>query len=156
MSFESVKEYLKGYGLDDRAMEFSVSSASVALAAEAVGCLEKEIAKTMAFKVDGKAVLVVMAGDSKIDNPKFKAAFKTKAVMLKGEEVEDMTGHPIGGVCPFDVKEGADVYLDVSLKRFESVYPACGSSNSAVKLSIEELERASGFKDWVDIGKGWE
>lgn len=155
MSFESVREYFKKWDMQDRAMEFPVSSASVTEAAVAVGCEEKQIAKTMSFKVDGKAILIVMAGDARIDNPKYKAQFHTKAAMLKGDEVEELTGHPIGGVCPFDVKEGATVYLDASLKRFETVYPACGS-NSAIELSIEELEKCSGFEDWVDIGKGWE
>lgn len=156
MSFDSVKKFLDERGFADRAMEFAVSSATVEKAAEAIGCEGKEIAKTMAFKVDENAVLVVMAGDARIDNRKFKDTFATKAVMLKGDEVEEMTGHPIGGVCPFDVKDGAPVYLDVSLKRFDTVYPACGSANSAVKLSVDELEKVSGACGWVDIGKDWE
>lgn len=156
MSFESVKMYLRDFGLEDRAMEFPSSSASVELAAKALGCSEGEIAKTMAFKADERTVLVVMAGDVRIDNSKYKKVFKTKAVMLKGEEVENRTGHPIGGVCPFDVKEGVEVYLDISLRRFRTVYPACGSTNSAVRLEIDELEKTSGFAGWVNIGKGWE
>lgn len=155
MSFESVKNYFRKWDMQDRAMEFPVSSASVAEAAIAVGCEEKQIAKTMSFKVQDKPILIVLAGDARIDNSKYKARFHTKAVMLKGDEVEALTGHAIGGVCPFDVKEGVTVYLDESLKRFETVYPACGSNNSAIELSIAELEKCSGFSDWVDIGKGW-
>ncbi|MGN0383100.1 MAG: YbaK/EbsC family protein [Eubacterium sp.] len=153
MSLETVRNYFKQWNMEERIMEFDSSSASVAEAAQVLHCEEKEIAKTMSFKVDGKAVLIVMAGDTRIDNSKYKAQFHTKAVMLKGEEVEEMTGHPIGGVCPFGVKEGVQVYLDESLKRFSKVYPACGSRNSAIGLSVEELEKYSNFLAWIDVGK---
>ncbi len=153
MSFLKAKEHLEKYGLGNRVMEFEVSSATVAEAAEAIGCEGAEIAKTMSFIVGDKAVLIVTAGDSKIDNSKFKSEFQTKAKMIAFDDVERLTGHAVGGVCPFGVNEDADVYLDISLKRFETVYPACGSSNSAVKLKLDELEKASGYIKWVEVCK---
>lgn len=153
MSKETVKEYFKQYQIEDRILEFKESSATVELAAKAIGCKPEHIAKTLSFKVDNKAILIVIAGDAKIDNSKYKEEFKTKAKMLASEEVEEMIGHKIGGVCPFGIKEGVKVYLDTSLKRFEYVYPAAGSSNSAIKLSIEELEKYSNYEKWVDVSK---
>ena len=153
MSIEKVREYFKGFGIEDKILEFDVSSATVALAAQALGCEEQRIAKTLSLLVDEKAVLIVCAGDVKIDNPKFKAQFHTKAKMLSPEQVPQLIGHAVGGVCPFAVNEGVRVLLDESLKRFETVFPACGSSNSAIELTIPELEKYSGFEKWVDICK---
>ena len=153
MSVEAVKEYFAKYGMADRVKEFDVSSATVELAAQAVGCEPCRIAKTLAFMVDGQAVLVVAAGDAKIDNTKYKAQFGARAKMLTPDEAETLVGHAVGGVCPFAVKEGVSVYLDDSLKRFPSVFPACGSSNSAIELSIAELEKHSGFICWIDVCK---
>jgi len=155
MAIEKVKEYFNQFGLADRVQEFTVSSATVELAAQALNCEPCRIAKTLSFMVDGHAVLIVTAGDAKIDNPKYKAQFGTKAKMLTPDEVETQVGHAVGGVCPFGIKEGVIVYLDSSLKRFETVFPACGSSNSAIELSIEELEKYSGYAAWVDVCKGW-
>ncbi len=156
MSIEKVKAYFKDYGLEGRIQEFDVSSATVELAAGALHCEPQRIAKTLSFLVNGQAVLVVAAGDARIDNPKYKAQFGAKAKMLSPGQVEGLVGHAVGGVCPFAVKDGAKVYLDVSLKRFETVFPACGSSNSAIELSIPELEQYSGFLEWVDVCKGYE
>ncbi len=155
MAIEKVKEYFKKYGMEERIMEFDVSSATVELAATALHCEPQRIAKTLSFMVDGHAVLIVAAGDAKIDNPKYKAQFGTKAKMLSPEGAETIVGHAVGGVCPFAVNEGVDVYLDISLKRFETVFPACGSSNSAIKLTITELEEYSGYIGWVDVCKGY-
>lgn len=156
MSIEKVKAYFEKCGVGDRVREFDVSSATVELAAQALGCEPCRIAKTLSFLVAEKAVLVVAAGDARIDNPKYKAQFGTKAKMLTPDQAETLIGHAVGGVCPFAVNEGVTVYLDVSLKRFETVFPACGSSNSAIELSIPELEKFSGFSQWVDVCKGWE
>lgn len=153
MSVEKATSHLKEFGLEDKIMLFDVSSATVADAAQAIGCKEAEIAKSLSFLIDEKPVLVVAAGDGKIDNGKFKAAFHTKAKMLPFESVEPLIGHGVGGVCPFGVNEGVQVYLDVSLKRFDIVYPACGNAASAVKLTLEELEKASLFTAWVDVCK---
>ena len=153
MAFDKAKEYLKQFGLENRIMVFDTSSATVDLAAQAVGCEPARIAKTLSFKVGDDCVLIVAAGDARIDNSKYKAQFHTKAKMLAPDEVETLVGHAIGGVCPFGVKEGVKVYLDVSLRRFESVYPACGSSNSAVELTLPELEKASGCEAWIDVCK---
>lgn len=155
MAIEKVKAYFQSYGIADRVQEFDVSSATVELAAQALNCQPCRIAKTLSFLVDGHAVLIVAAGDAKIDNPKYKAQFGTKAKMLTPDEAEALVGHAVGGVCPFAVNEGVDVYLDESLKRFDTVFPACGSSNSAIQLTIEELEKYSGFTSWVDVCKGW-
>lgn len=156
MAIEQVRTYLKQYGVEEKILEFDVSSATVELAAGALNCKPQRIAKTLAFMVDGHAVLVVAAGDAKIDNPKYKAQFGTKAKMLLPNETELLVGHAVGGVCPFAVKEGVEVYLDVSLKRFETVFPACGSANSAIELRIPELEKYSGFVSWIDVCKGYE
>lgn len=156
MSIERVKTYFEKYGIEDRILEFQVSSATVELAAAALHCEPQRIAKTLSFLVNEKVVLICTAGDAKIDNPKYKAQFGTKAKMLSGDQVEELTGHAIGGVCPFGIKEGVDVYLDISLKRFETVYPACGSSNSAIELTIPELEKYSNPAGWIDVCKGYE
>lgn len=156
MAIEKVREYFRIYGMEERIQEFEVSSATVELAAKAVHCEPCRIAKTLSFLVNGQAILIVAAGDTKIDNPKYKAQFGTKAKMLTPEEVQTLVGHAVGGVCPFAAKEGVAVYLDESLKRFETVFPACGSSNSAIELTIEELERYSAYTAWIDVCKGWQ
>ena len=156
MSVERVKAYLAQFGMEDRVQEFDTSSATVELAAQAVGCEPARIAKSLSFLVDGHAVLVVTAGDTRIDNPKYKARFGTKAKMLTPEQAVELVGHAVGGVCPFAFNEGVEVYLDESLKRFETVFPACGSANSAIELSCDELERCSNSLAWVDVCKGWE
>lgn len=153
MSLVKTREYLEKFGLENRIMEFSVSSATVEEAAKAINCKEGEIAKTLSFIVDNKPILIVVAGDSKIDNSKYKAEFSTKAKMIPYENVEELIGHVVGGVCPFGVKEDVTIYLDNSLKRFEILYPACGSTNSAVKLTVDELEKISNYKKWVDVCK---
>lgn len=153
MALEKAKAYLEEKGYGDRVMVFDVSSATVELAAKAVGTEPEKIAKSMTFKVNEKPVMIVCAGDAKVNNQKFKETFHVKAKMLSFDEVHDLIGHDVGGVCPFGINEGVDVYLDESLKRFEFVYPACGSDNSAVKLSIPELEEVSGYLGWVDICK---
>lgn len=156
MSIELVRAYFNQLGIEDRVQEFPVSSATVELAAQALNCDPARIAKTLSFKVNEAPVLIVAAGDTKVDNSKFKAFFHTKAKMLTADEVVELIGHAVGGVCPFAVKENVTVYLDESLKRFETVFPACGSSNSAIELTIPELERYSCFLKWVDICKGWQ
>lgn len=153
MAVEKVKEFFGKLGMEDRIQEFDVSSATVELAAEALHCEPCRIAKTLSFTVDGNPILIVAAGDTKIDNPKYKAQFGTKAKMLAPDEVQEMIGHAVGGVCPFAVNDGVTVYLDESLKRFQTVFPACGSSNSAIELTIEELERFSDYKAWIDVCK---
>lgn len=153
MALDRAKEHLEKYGMEDRIQLFDVSSATVELAAKALGCKPERIAKTLSFNVNDKAVLIVAAGDAKINNSKYKAFFSCKATMLPFDEVEAKIGHGVGGVCPFGINEGIDVYLDESLKRFDFVYPACGTSNSAIKLSIEELEKVSLFKGWIDVCK---
>ena len=155
MAIEKVKEYFSGLGMAERVQEFEMSSATVELAAQALKTEPCRIAKTLSFLVDGHAILIVAAGDTKIDNAKYKARFHTKAKMLTPDEAETLVGHAVGGVCPFAVNEGVTVYLDESLKRFETVFPACGSNNSAIELSMEELEKYSGYADWVDVCKGW-
>lgn len=153
MSIEKVRAYFTTLGIEKRILEFDVSSATVELAAKALNTEGKRIAKTLSFLVRDKAVLVVTAGDAKIDNKKYKAFFGAKAKMLSPEQVTELIGHAVGGVCPFAVNEGVDVFLDESLKRFQTVFPACGSSNSAIELTIPELEKYSGFKEWVDVCK---
>ena len=155
MAIEKVRAYFNQHGLADRIQEFDVSSATVELAAQALHCEPCRIAKTLSFMVDGRAILIVAAGDAKIDNPKYKAQFGAKAKMLTPGEAETMIGHAVGGVCPFAVNEGVSVYLDESLKRFDTVFPACGSASSAIELTIAELEKYSGFSSWVDVCKGW-
>ena len=155
MSIEKVRSYLTRYGLDSRILEFETSSATVELAAAAAGCEPARIAKSLSYLVDGKAILVVAAGDAKVDNGKYKAQFGTKAKMLSPDQVVEMVGHAVGGVCPFGINEGVAVYLDSSLRRFETVFPACGSNNSAIELTIPELEEASRCIQWVDVCKNW-
>lgn len=155
MAIEKVKDFFKQYGMDSQIIEFEVSSATVDLAASALGCEPERIAKTLSFMVNGQAVLVVAAGDAKVDNKKFKEYFKTKAKMLSPDEAIDMVGHAIGGVCPFAIKNDVSVYLDISLKRFDTMYPACGSSNSAIELTIKQLEKYSSYSEWIDVCKGW-
>ena len=155
MSLERAKAYLKEYKMEDQIREFPVSSATVELAAEALHTEAGRIAKTLSFLADGEAVLIVCAGDARIDNAKYKAFFHAKAKMLTPEQAETMVGHAVGGVCPFAVNEGVKVYLDASLKRFETVFPACGSANSAIELTLAELEKYSGALAWVDVCKGW-
>lgn len=156
MSIESVRENLAAKGLADRILEFEESSATVAEAARDLGCEPARIAKTMAFVTGEGPVLVVMAGDAKVDNPRYKARFHCKAMMVRPEELVQAVGHPMGGVCPFAVADGVPVYLDESLRRFEEVYPAAGTASSAVRLTVAELEGcAQNFAGWVDIGKAW-
>lgn len=156
MAIEDVKQYFAQYGMSERIQELAASSATVELAAAALGCAPARIAKTLSFLVEEQPVLIVTAGDAKIDNAKYKALFKTKAKMLSPDEALKLIGHAVGGVCPFAVKEGVCVYLDQSLKRFETVFPACGSSNSAIELTIPELERCSTCCAWVDVCKDWD
>lgn len=151
MSIEKVREYFKTKGIAERIQEFEVSSATVALAAKALHCEENRIAKTLSFHMGEKVILIVTAGDAKIDNAKYKAQFGVKAKMLSFDEAEPLVGHVIGGVCPFAVNAGVETYLDVSLKRFNTVFPACGSPNSAIGLSLEELEEYSDFIKWIDV-----
>ena len=154
MSIEKVRSYFRQWpGMEEKILEFPVSSATVAEAAKAVGTEERRIAKTLSFMLDDGPILVVAAGDAKIDNKKFKATFHKKATMLKVDELTELVGHPVGGVCPFGIKEGVKVYLDQSLRRFPSVFPACGSANSAIELTIPELEIYSRFEEWVDVCK---
>lgn len=153
MSLERAKEYLERFGASGRVMEFDSSSATVELAAQAVGCEPARIAKTLSFHLKDGCMLIVAAGDARIDNRKFKEQFHEKARMLSPQEVEELVGHAIGGVCPFGIREGVRVFLDTSLKRFETVYPACGSSNSAIELTLPELEEFSGCEGYVDVCK---
>lgn len=156
MSIEKVKTYFRSVGLEDRILEFRVSSATVELAAQALHCQPCHIAKTLSFRVNDDPILIVAAGDAKVDNAKYKARFGVKARMLSHEDALVLIGHAVGGVCPFAVNPGVRVYLDVSLKRFETVFPAAGSSSSAIELTIPELETYSGYTDWVDVCKGWQ
>lgn len=156
MAIDSVRDYLKKYGLEDRIQEFTVSSATVELAAQALGCQPCRIAKTLSFWVENSPILVVAAGDAKIDNSKYKANFSCKAKMLSADETLEYVGHAVGGVCPFAIKAGVKVYLDQSLKRFSTVFPACGSSNSAIELTIPELETCCASSDWIDVCKNWQ
>lgn len=156
MSIAAVRSYFAQFGMENQVLEFDVSSATVELAAQAVGVIPARIAKSLSFKVDGKAILIITAGDAKVDNVKFKSFFHTKAKMLTPDEVTEMIGHAIGGVCPFGIKEGVKVYLDESMKRFDSVFPAAGSSNSAIELTCDQLEQvAQNCQGWGDFCKGW-
>jgi prolyl-tRNA editing enzyme YbaK/EbsC (Cys-tRNA(Pro) deacylase) len=155
MAIEKVKSYFEKYNMEQRILEFDVSSATVELAAQALNCEPCRIAKTLSFMVNETPVLIVAAGDTKIDNPKFKLQFATKAKMLTPQEAEELVGHAVGGVCPFAVNEGVEIYLDESLKRFETVFPACGSSNSAIELTIAELETYANPLSWVNVCKNW-
>ncbi len=153
MAIDKVKAYFAQYGMEERIMEMDKSSATVELAAQAVGCEPCRIAKTMSFLQGEEVVLIVTAGDARVDNKKYKECFQIKAKMIPFDEVEERTGHAPGGVCPFAVKEGVKVYLDDSLKRFELVYPAAGSDNSAIGLTLPELEKYSGSLGWIDVCK---
>lgn len=155
MSLENVKQYFKSAGLDERVIALEKSSATVEEAAEAIGCQPKQIAKTMSFFLDEKPILIVTAGDAKVDNKKYKNTYHQKARMIPGDQVERSVGHAPGGVCPFAVNPDVTVYLDVSLKRFERVYPAGGNGHSAVDLSLEELAKYSNYTGWVDVCKDW-
>ena len=155
MSIERVRAYFRALGMEERIMEFDVSSATVELAAQALGCEGCRIAKTLSFMAAEGPVLIVCAGDAKVDNPRYKARFGVKAKMLTPDDALNLIGHAVGGVCPFAMKEGVTVYLDESLRRFTTVYPACGSSNSAIELNMAELEKYSGGT-WVDVCKGWQ
>ncbi len=156
MSIQRVREFFREQGIEDRIQEFDASSATVALAALALGVAEARIAKTLSFRVQDDVALIVMAGDARIDNPKYKARFAAKAKMLGHDEAAALVGHAVGGVCPFAVNDGVQVYLDESLRRFETVFPACGSSNSAIELTIPELEAYARPLGWVDVCKGWQ
>lgn len=153
MSYITAKKHLEKNNLDDRIIEFNTSTATVALAAKALGVSEGEIAKSMSFIVNDNPILVIVAGDKKIDNHKYKDEFKVKAKMISFDDVEEYIGHKAGGVCPFGINDNVRVYLDLSLKKYEYVYPACGTSNTAVKLLINELEKASKYIKWVDVCK---
>ena len=156
MSIEKVRAYFAQYGIENRIQEFDVSSATVELAAQALGVDGSRIAKTLSFLVGDRCVLIVAAGDARIDNGKYKKVFGTKAKMLPHDQVPEAVGHAVGGVCPFAVKEGVDVYLDESLRRFETVFPAAGSSSSAIELTIPELEQYARSAGWVDVCKDWQ
>jgi prolyl-tRNA editing enzyme YbaK/EbsC (Cys-tRNA(Pro) deacylase) len=151
MSLESTKEHLKKYNMEDRIMIFETSSATVKEAAEAIHCKEQEIAKTMSFLVEDDPIVIVVAGDVKIDNAKYKQEFHKKAKMVPADSLIDIIGHEMGGVGPWGLKDNVKVYLDESLKRFDTVFPACGSTNSAIELTIEELEKYSNYKEWIDV-----
>ncbi len=156
MSIEKVRAYFRTLGIEDKIQEFPVSSATVELAAQALGVAPQRIAKTLSFKLDERTILVVAAGDAKVDNGKYKAAFGGKAKMLTAEEAVERVGHAVGGVCPFAVNDGVEVYLDASLRRFDTVYPAAGSSNSAIELTCDELFQYAKSDKWVDVCKGWQ
>lgn len=155
MSVEKAREHLKKWGLDQNLVETGSSTATVELAAETLGCIQARIAKTLSFKIEDRILLIVTAGDAKVNNGKYKAEFNAKAKMLPSEEVEEKIGHAVGGVCPFGVNDDVEIYLDESLKRFETVFPACGSESSMIELSIPQLEICSKFLKWVDVCKGW-
>ena len=153
MSIEKGRAYFRQFGMEDRVREFDVSSATVELAALALGVEGARIAKTLSFKKDDSCILILAAGDARIDNHKFKDKFHMKAKMLAPEEVLSRVGHPVGGVCPFGINDGIDVYLDESLKRFETVFPAVGSANSAIELDLDELYKYSNAIEWIDVCK---
>lgn len=156
MSIQKVREYFAQWGMEDRVQELSQSSATVEEAAAALHTEGKRIAKSMSFLVDDQPILVIFAGDARVDNHKFKMRFHKKATMIKHDDVERLIGHPVGGVCPFAINPGITVYLDESLQRFQTVFPACGSANSAIELTLPELETYSYAKEWVDVSKGWQ
>ena len=153
MSIEKGREYFRQFGMEDRVREFTVSSATVELAALALGVEGARIAKTLSFKKEDSCILILAAGDARIDNRKFKDKFHMKAKMLSADEVLELVGHPVGGVCPFGINEGIDVYLDDSLKRFETVFPAVGSPSSAIELNLDELFKYSNALEWIDVCK---
>lgn len=157
MSIEAGRAYFRQFGMEDRVLEFDVSSATVELAAAALNTEGKRIAKSLSFKVDEQPILIIAAGDAKVDNKKYKAQFGAKAKMLSPDEAVELIGHAVGGVCPFGIKDGVKTYLDESLRRFETVFPAVGGSNSAIELTIPELEKyAQNFQSWVDVCKAWQ
>jgi len=156
MSIEKARQYLATFGRDKDIMEFDVSSATVSLAASALNVIPPRITKTLAFKKGEQAILIGMAGDAKIDNKKFKAEYGLKAKMLTPEETLELIGHEVGGVCSFGIPDEIESYVDISLKRFDTVFPACGSSNSAIELTCDELFALTNSKKWVDVCKGWE
>lgn len=156
MAIDKVKKHFEQYGMEDRILEFEVSSKTVELAAVAVGCEPARIAKSMSFLIDESPIIIVAAGDAKISNSDYKAEFHTKAKMIPFEQVGEIIGHEAGGVCPFAVNDGVEIYLDESLKRFETVFPAAGSGNSAIELTIDELEKYSGYTKWINVCKDWE
>lgn len=155
MAIEKVKQFFKTVGMQEKILEFDTSAATVELAAKSIGCLPKQIAKTLSFQVEDKCILIVVAGDAKVDNAKFREVFHQKAQMLRPELVEESVGHAIGGVCPFAIPEDVKVYLDISLKRFKQIYPSAGSSNSAICLTLPELEQYSHFVSYIDVCKNW-
>ncbi|MDD3221217.1 MAG: YbaK/EbsC family protein [Clostridia bacterium] len=155
MSIDKVRAHFRTYNMEERIMEFDVSSATVELAAQALACEPAHIAKSLSFKIDDRTILIIAAGDAKVDNQKYKALFGSKAKMLTPDEALERIGHAVGGICPFGIKNDVEVYLDESMKRFEYMYPAAGSSNSAIRLTISELEKYSGSKDWIDVCKNW-
>ena len=156
MAIEKVREFFRQRNMEDRIREFDVSSATVELAAQAIGCEPNRIAKSLAFKVNDKAILVVASGDAKVDNLKYKAEFAVKAKMLTPDEAVELVGHAVGGICPFAIHDEVTVYLDISLKRFQTVFPACGSSNSVMELTLAELETFSNYSKWIDVCKAWQ
>ena len=157
MSIDRVREYMKPFGLDGKILEFETSSATVELAAQAAGVIPARIAKSLSLMLPDGPILLVAAGDARIDNPRFKAQFHAKAKMLSADEVPQRIGHAVGGVCPFAIRDDVRTWLDVSLKRFDTVFPACGSANSAIELSCDALEAAAqNFAGWVDVCKGWQ
>lgn len=156
MAIERVREYFKKYSMDEQILEFETSSATVELAAQTIGCIPARIAKTLSFENEEGCILIVTAGDAKIDNVKFKNKFNMKAKMLKPERVIELVGHEVGGVCPFAIPTDINVYLDISMKRFETVFPACGSSNSAIELNMVQLYQYANAKEWIDACKGWD
>lgn len=153
MSIIKVKEYLRKYNMEDRIMEFTTSGATVEEASQTIGCTQKEVAKTLSFLVGEKKIIIVVAGDARIDNAKYKSYFGKKAKMVPHDEVEALIGHQVGGVCPFGVNDDVEIYLDKTLKANKFVYPACGNCNSAIKLSLEEFEKIVKYKDWIDVCK---
>ena len=156
MSFENVKKYFDEFGMGERCVLQEHTSDTVEHAAQAIGCIPAQIAKTMSFIVGDAPIMIVMAGDAKVHNSKYKAYFHQKAAMVPWDQVEEMTGHMPGGVCPFARKDGIKTYLDVSLKRFDIVYAAAGAPNGTIGLNIEELEKTSGYEEWIDIAKDWD
>ena len=153
MSLSKVKEYLKVFNLENKILELQTSTATVKDAAKSLNCNEERIAKTLSLQLKDKVILIVTAGNVKIDNSKFKVEFKERAHMLQYDKVETIIGHPVGGVCPFGINNGIDIYLDISLKNYYSVFPACGSPNTAIELTIEELEKTTNYKKWIDVTK---
>ena len=151
MSINKVREYLKQYNLDNKIIELTTSTATVEEAAKSLNCEEARKSKTLSFKLKSKIILLVTSGNVKIDNLKFKAEFKERVHMLEYDKVEEEVGHPVGGVCPFGINDGIEVFLDISLKEYETVFPACGSAHTAIELTIEELEKTSNYKKWVDV-----